>query len=241
MGILYIVSTPIGNLQDISFRAAGVLQKVSMIACEDTRRTGLLLQFINEKFPNSKASVRPNLVSYFEQNEAGRTPQILTALRNDIDVALVSDAGTPTVSDPGFKLVRTCIEEGVRVVAVPGASSVLAGLVSSGLPTDKFLFLGYLPHKQGHRIKMLQNIKGLTEIMKMTVIVFEAPHKMKKFLAQVLQELGDIDLVVCRELTKIHEEVIHAHVSDLIARYMKQEPRGEFVILFHHGDNKKGL
>ena len=159
MGTLFIVATPIGNLQDMTKRAIDVLATVDAIACEDTRKTGSLLKMLGiEK--------KQHFISYYEQNEYERMPQIITALQNGLSVALVSDSGTPTISDPGFKLVRTCIEQGIKVESIPGPSSVITALVVSGLPTDKFLFLGFLPKKEGHRKKLLENTKETSKLIK---------------------------------------------------------------------------
>lgn len=228
MGILYIVATPIGNLQDVTLRAIDVLQKIEYIACEDTRRTGNLLRLLPfAKIPNAM------LISYYEENEQKRIPGIINILKNGKDIALVSDAGTPTISDPGFKLVRECIKEGIRVESIPGPSSVTSSLVVSGLPTDKFFFLGYLPRKPGHRQKLLKNVKEVLSIIKTTVIIFEAPHRLSQALQEIQNVFGDIELVLTRELTKIHEEIIRARVSELISKYQNTVPKGEFVILFN--------
>lgn len=232
-GTLYIVSTPIGNLQDISLRAAKILQTVHAIACEDTRRAGTLLKFIRENTLLATGGNRPYLVSYFEQNELKRIPQIITFLKNGQDIALISDAGTPTISDPGFKLVRECVKEGIKVESIPGPSSVTSSLVVSGLPTDKFLFLGYLPRKGGHREKLLQNLKKNLQLLKFTVIFFEAPHRLIQTLNEIQKIFGDIDAVICRELTKIHEEVRREKISSSIKHFTEIAPKGEFVILFN--------
>lgn len=226
MGNLYIVATPIGNLQDLSFRAVEILTKVEFIACEDTRRCGLLLKHINR-------ISRPTLLSYYEENELGRIPQIINALKNGLNVALVSDAGTPTISDPGFKLVRECVQQGIRVESIPGPSAVISALVVSGLPTDKFLFVGYLPRKQGKRTKFLQDISSIVQTIKLTIIIFEAPHRLVKTLAELKEVFGEMDIVIARELTKIHEEVRREKISDSIRHFQKTNPKGEFVILFH--------
>ncbi len=232
MGTLYIVSTPIGNLQDISLRAVQTLFRVAAIACEDTRRTGLLLQHLAQQSQKQEME-RPVLISYYEQNEQMRIAEIITGLKNGKNVALVSDAGTPAISDPGFKLIRECVKEKIKVEAIPGASSVLSALVVSGLPTDKFLFLGYLPHKQSHSKKLLENVIESTKFVKSTVILFEAPHKLLKTLGIMQEVLGDYDIVICRELTKIHEEVLHLKISECIEHFKKRSPKGEFVIVFH--------
>lgn len=226
MGNLYIVATPIGNLQDLSLRAMEVLKRVEFIACEDTRRCGLLLKHIGRISP-------PTLLSYYEENELNRIPQIINALKNGLSVALVSDAGTPTISDPGFKLVRQCIELGIKVESIPGPSASISALVSSGLPTDKFLFVGYLPKKQGNRTKLLQNISSVVQTIKLTIIIFEAPHRLVRTLEALKNVFGDMEIVIARELTKIHEEIRREKISDSIRHFEKATPKGEFVILFH--------
>lgn len=236
MGILYVVATPIGNLQDISKRTITTLSSVDAIACEDTRRAGILLQQLNISVETRFTSVngkKPQLISYYEQNELQRIPQIITALKNGLSVALISDSGTPTISDPGFKLVRECIREDITVESIPGPSSVITALVVSGLPTDKFLFLGFLPRKSGHRIKMLQNISVIVQTVKLTVIFFEAPHRLIGTLEEMQKTYGDINIVICRELTKVHEEIRRETISQSIQHFSKTNPKGEFVILFN--------
>jgi len=218
MGTLYVVATPIGNLEDITIRAIKTLLSVNTIACEDTRHTGLLLKHLSNMYHklvydtqgNQSENIenkRPDLISYYEQNEFRRIPEIINALKNGLSVALVSDAGTPAISDPGFKLIRECIQEGIRVESIPGPSSVISALVSSGLPTDKFLFLGYPPRKPGHRKTFFESIKKSREYIKATCILFEAPHKLLKTLTEMQEVFGDIEIVIARELTKIHEEI----------------------------------
>ena len=227
MGTLYIVATPIGNLQDITLRALDVLKKVETIACEDTRRTSLLLRHFKIE--------KKHLLSYYEQNEQLRIPQIMNALINGIDIALISDAGTPLVSDPGFRLVRTCVEVGIKVENIPGPSSVISSLVVSGLPTDKFTFAGYPPRKAGNRKTFFKNIKNSQDFLLSTVILFEAPHKLVKTLEEMKTVFGDIHIVLCRELTKIHEEVRRETISKSLLHYSITAPKGEFVILLHRG------
>lgn len=229
MGNLYIVATPIGNLQDMTIRAMKTLMSVDAIACEDTRKTGLLLQEIMA--PNT--TKKPRLISYYEQNELQRIPEIINALKNGLNIALVSDAGTPTISDPGFKLVRECIRQGIRVESIPGPSSVISALVSSGLPTDKFLFVGYPPKKPGHRKKLFQSMTLIHQCIKVTYILFETPHRLLKTLGELREVFGDIDIVIARELTKIHEEMRREKISISIEHFSKINPKGEFVILFH--------
>lgn len=203
-----------------------VLKSVEIIACEDTRRCGLLLKHIGR-------TSAPTLLSYYEENEFKRIPQIINALKNGLDVALVSDAGTPSISDPGFKLVRECVQQGIRVESVPGPSAAISALVSSGLPTDKFLFVGYLPRKPGNRARLLNNISSIVRTIKQTIIIFEAPHRLVQTLVELKEVFGDIDVVIARELTKIHEEIRREKILDSILHFQKTPPKGEFVILFH--------
>lgn len=231
MGNLYIVATPIGNLQDISLRAIDVLSSVDFILCEDTRKTSILLRSIAKKFPEFKNQVK--LVSYYEENEPKRIPEVIDLLKKDFNFALVSDAGTPTISDPGFKLVREAVKEKIKIEAIPGASSVIAALVTSGLPTDKFMFIGFLPKKPGHRTDLLKNIKTTAQTVKQTVIFFESPFRVVQMLKELQEIFGDIDIVIARELTKIYEEIRREKISEAILHFNKNKPRGEFVVLFH--------
>lgn len=220
-GKLYLVSAPIGNLKDITLRAIKVLSSVEILACEDTRKTGLLLQKLEIKN-------KPQLLSYYEENEQGRIPQIINFLKEGKNVALVSNAGTPTISDPGYKLVRECLEENFSVESVPGPSSVLTALTSSGLPTDKFLFLGFLPKKEGKRKTIFESLPGKT-----TIIFFESPFRLLKTLGEIKEIFGDIDMVICRELTKVFEEIRREKVSASINHFLEVKPKGEFVLLFN--------
>ena len=239
MGKLFIVSTPIGNLEDITLRAIRVLESVDVVACEDTRKTGILLSKIsNCQSPIIKSKVRPKLLSYFEGNEERRVPQIISLLKQGKDVALVSNAGTPLVSDPGFKLVRECIKEGIRVEPIPGPSAVLTALVSSGLPTDKFLFLGYLPKRKRKREKILRSCSSIFRAIEVTVILFESPHRLLQILKEIKMILGDVDMVVCRELTKRYEEITRGKTEKMIKHYSEKSLRGEVTILFRLGKIK---
>ena len=224
-GTLFIVSTPIGNLQDITLRAIETLKETEYIACEDTRVASKLLKHIG-------ASDSKFLISYYEQNEGKRIPNILNILRNGKNVALVSDSGTPAVSDPGFRIIREATTEGIRVEAIPGPSAVLASLVSSGLPTDKFLFLGFLPLKEGNRIKLLKNLKKSLGFIETTVVIYESPYKLLRSLKNVMDIFGNIEVVIARELTKIYEEKESGNISYFIDKYSKKNPKGEFVLLF---------
>ena len=229
MGILYIVSTPIGNLQDITLRAIDIIKETEYIACEDTRKTGFLIKSLSEKFGNFGDKY---LVSVYEENETSRIPEVLNVLSNEKNVVLVSDAGTPLVSDPGFKLVRECIAQGVKIESIPGPSSVISALVVSGLPSDKFTFVGFLPKKPGHRLTLLDKLKQSLELVKSTVIIFESPFRLVKTLGELQQVFGDREVIVVRELTKIHEEVKRGKASEVKAHYQKVSPKGEIVVLF---------
>jgi len=218
---LYLVATPIGNLKDITLRAIEALSSVDIIACEDTRKTGLLLQRL-------KIVHKPQLLSYYEENEQGRIPQIINFLKEGKNVALVSNAGMPTISDPGYKLVRECLKQGFLVETIPGASSVLTALTVSGLPTDKFLFLGFLSKKEGKRKTSLESLPKKT-----TIIFFESPFRLLKSLRELKEIFGDMEIVICRELTKIYEEVRREKISQSISYFEKTKPKGEFTLLFN--------
>lgn len=234
MGTLYLVPTPIGNLADITLRGLRTLFSVDIIACEDTRRTGMLLDKLFEEFaPPNQEKTKPRLLSYYDQIEIQRIPEILDLLRSEQNIALVSDAGTPAISDPGFKLVRECLKEKMKVVSLPGASSVTTALVASGLPTDKFLYAGYPPHKPGHRLDFFTDIKTSLDSINATVVLFEAPHKVEKTLADMQTVFGDIEVVFARELTKMFEEIKKKKISDALVQFKKKPPKGEFVLLFH--------
>jgi len=222
MANLYIVSTPIGNLKDLTLRALEILAQVPVIACEDTRKTSQLLTHFNIK-------KNQELISFFEGNENARIPQIISKLLAGKDVALVSNSGTPTISDPGFKLVRAATQAGIKVVPIPGASAALAALVASGLPTDKFLFLGFLPKKPSHRKKFLKdNIKP-----NLTTIIYLSPHRILPELKDLQETTGDIEVVVCRELTKVFEEIKREKISKLIDFFEKNKPKGEYTLIFN--------
>jgi 16S rRNA (cytidine1402-2'-O)-methyltransferase len=227
MGTLYLISTPIGNISDISKRAIDILSTVNYILCEDTRHSGQLLTTLGIHTP---------LRSFYEQNEIRQIPQIISDLNNDVQIALISDAGTPTISDPGFKLVRMCKDNGISVIAVPGASALLCSLVSSGLPTDSFLFLGYLPEKSGHVQKKLESLKKISLYISTTFCFYIPPHDILKILTSMLSIYSDIDVVIARELTKIHEDVRKQKISLWINEYTLQKPKGEITLLFHSSE-----
>jgi 16S rRNA (cytidine1402-2'-O)-methyltransferase len=229
MGILYIVSTPIGNLQDITLRAIDIIKETEYIACEDTRKTGFLIKTLSEKFGSFGDKY---LFSVYEENEISRISEVLRVLESDKNVVLVSDAGTPLISDPGFKLVRECIAKGVKVESIPGPSSVISALVVSGLPSDKFTFVGFLPKKPGHRLTFLENLKQSLELVKSTVILFESPFRLVKTLGELEKVFDNREVVVVRELTKIHEEVRRGKVAELKLHFQKHSPKGEIIVLF---------
>ena len=215
MGTLYLVATPIGNLEDISLRALRVLKEVGLIAAEDTRTTQKLLRRYEIKTP---------VTSYHEHNRLQKIPYIMGSLEAN-DVALVSDAGMPGISDPGYELVRSAIEAGIVVVPVPGTSAVTACLAVSGLPISTFTFLGFLPRRKTDRRRLLEGNLHLRQ----TLIAFEAPHRLHESLEDVLATLGDRRVAICRELTKLHEEVFRGSVSEALAHF--SEPRGEFTLV----------
>lgn len=221
-GVLYIVATPIGNLKDITLRAIEILRRADYVLCEDTRVTGKLLH---------EYEIDSRIVPFNEFNEEKRIIPIIADLTDGNNIALVSDAGTPLVSDPGFKLVRESVARGIKVESIPGPSAAISALVVSGLPTDKFLFVGYLPKKEGKRGELLGNVKKSLELVKSTVIIYESPYRLIKSLRAICDIFGDIDIVICRELTKMHEEVRREKVSELIEYFSKISPKGEFVVL----------
>lgn len=231
-GTLLIVATPIGNMQDISLRAARALLTARFIACEDTRRTGILLKEISKLFSGYHEEVKPRLISYYDQVEIQKFPEIIEILKTGADVVLISDAGTPGISDPGFKLIRECIAQEIRVESLPGPSSVITALVVSGLPTDKFFFVGYPPKKEGHRKEFWQSMIKIGQISKTTLIFFEAPHRILGTIDELTEIFGEEKKVVfARELTKIYEEVLHLSLAKAKLHFTKTPPKGEFVLL----------
>ena len=218
-GTLYVVATPIGNLEDLTLRAVRVLREVALIACEDTRRTARLLQAHQISTPTT---------SFFEHNERWKGDRILRALGEGRDVALVSDAGTPGISDPGFRLVREARAEGLAVVPVPGASAAVAALSVSGLPTDRFLFVGFLPARTHARRQALEGLAPQRE----TLVVYEAPTRVLATLSDMIELWGDRDAFLCREATKIHEEYVRGSLSALRASLaQRSEVKGEIVLV----------
>ncbi|MCK4595603.1 16S rRNA (cytidine(1402)-2'-O)-methyltransferase [candidate division WOR-3 bacterium] len=219
---LYLVSTPIGNLKDITFRAIEVLKNVDIIASEDTRRTKILLSAYNIKKP---------LISYYDHNKENRTPEIISRIKSGETIALVTDSGTPGIQDPGFYLVREAISNGIEVTAVPGPSAFVNGLVISGIPTDRFSFEGFLSRRRGRRKKKLKEIANY----KGTLIFYESPHRLLPFLEDIMEVLGNRKIAIIREMTKKYEEIKRGTVEDMIEYFSDNLPRGEIVIILEEG------
>jgi len=218
-GTLYLVATPIGNLEDITQRALSVLREVDLIACEDTRHTRTLLNHYG---------IRTKTISYHEHNERERALELALMLRDGASLAVVSDAGTPGINDPGFRLVNDALNVGARVVPVPGPTAFVAALVASGLPTDEFFFGGFLPARSLQRRARLMDVRSLNS----TLIFYEAPHRIGQTLADAREILGEREAAVARELTKLHEEIARGRLSELAARFSVEDAaRGEMVLL----------
>lgn len=215
-GKLYIVATPIGNLEDITYRAINILQNVDIIAAEDTRHTLKLLNHYN---------ITKHLISYHRHNEDIKSDELLNKLKNGNNVALVSDAGTPGICDPGAIIIKKCLEQNIQVIPIPGACAFVNGLICSGLNTDAFLFLGFLPLNKKNRKYRLEQIEN----SKQTIIIYEAPHKLQTTLEDLQKILGDRKIVIARELTKIHEEFIRGNVDEVIEK--TKDIKGEIIIL----------
>ena len=223
-GSLYVVSTPIGNLDDITVRAVGTLKSAGLVAAEDTRRTDRLLKHFDIRTPTT---------SLHEHNETQKIPQLLRKLAEGVDIALVSDAGTPVVADPGQRLIARAIAEGVRIVPIPGASAVLAALTVSGYPADEFVFAGFAPSKSNDRKRFLADLSR----ERRTVVFFEAPHRIVQLLKDAEQILGERQIIVARELTKLHEEVTRSSCEKVGG--LAITPKGEFVIVLGPGAEAK--
>lgn len=218
-GILYVVGTPIGNLEDMTFRAVRILQTVDLIAAEDTRHTGKLLQHFQITTPQ---------LSYHEHNSNSRIPELLQQLSNGKAIAIVTDAGMPAISDPGFELVKACVEAGILVVPIPGPCAVITALSAAGLPTEKFVFEGFLPTKNQDRHERLEFLQAEAR----TIIFYESPHRLRQTLQDLADALGqDRRLVLARELTKLYEEFFRGRIGDAIAYYTEREPQGEYTLV----------
>ena len=226
IGTLYIVSTPIGNLEDITLRALRILKDVDLIAAEDTRHTGLLLRHFG---------IQKSLTSYFEGNELKKRDFILSRLKQGDRIALVSDAGTPGISDPGFRLIQMSIDNEIPVVPIPGPSAVITALSVAGLPTDAFLFKGFLPHKSKKRRDLLKQLEGVRE----TLIFYESPHRLSETLQDIFDILGNREIVLARELTKIYEEVLRGTAGKILNQIAKKKLKGEITLVIEGKTRKK--
>jgi 16S rRNA (cytidine1402-2'-O)-methyltransferase len=218
VGCLYLVGTPIGNLEDITLRALRILKEVDQIACEDTRHTQKLL---------SHYDIHKSLVSYHEHNELTRAPELVMALEQGAKIALVSDAGTPLVSDPGHRLVTLCLRHRIPIVPIPGPSALLAALSASGLPNEEFLFVGFLPARSGERRRALERLR----IEDRTIVLYEAPHRVKECVADAREVLGNRSACIAREVTKVHEEFRRGKLSELLTSLEERPARGEITLL----------
>jgi 16S rRNA (cytidine1402-2'-O)-methyltransferase len=222
-GVIYLVATPIGNLEDITLRALRILKEADLIACEDTRQTQKLLNHYGIATPT---------ISYHEHNEATRARELVAKAREGQRIAIVSDAGMPAISDPGYRVVSQALEHGVPVVPIPGASSLVAGLAASGLPTDSFRFHGFMPVRAGQRRRTLEEIRLSVE----TEVFFEAPHRLRETLEEIIDVLGPSrPLVIAREITKLHEEFLRGEAGALLQQLQQREIRGEIVLLIGKG------
>jgi 16S rRNA (cytidine1402-2'-O)-methyltransferase len=227
-GILYLVATPIGNLADITQRAVDTLRAVDIVACEDTRHTQKLLNHLG---------IKTRLVSYHEHNEDARADELITDLLSNCSVAVVSDAGTPAINDPGYRIVQRAISEAIEIVSIPGPSAVITALAVSGLATDAFFFGGFLPARKGERQRRLRELADIPA----TLIFYEAPHRLAASLLDCAAELGDRDAVVARELTKIHEQYSRGRLSELADQFSGSAVKGEIVLLIDRGREEISL
>ncbi len=218
MTSLFVVATPIGNLEDITFRAVRILSEVDLIAAEDTRTTKVLL---------NKYNINTQLTSYHKFNIKAKTPRLIELLRQGQNIALVSDSGMPGISDPGYELVRSAVEVGITVEPIPGPSAAISALAVSGLPTERFVFEGFLPKKPGKKRKVLKRLQDDPR----TIIIYESPYRLVKTLVEVKTILGDREVAVCRELTKKFEEIIRGKAGDVLEKIGDKKVRGEIVLV----------
>jgi 16S rRNA (cytidine1402-2'-O)-methyltransferase len=222
-GTLYVVATPIGNLEDITYRAVRVLKEADLIACEDTRHTAKLLQHYGIDKPT---------VSYHEHNEAARAEELVKKLEQGVNIAQVSDAGMPGISDPGYRVISLAIQRGLQVVPIPGASALVAALAASGLPTDSFQFLGFLPARSGERRTLLESVRDAQQ----TTVVYEAPHRIAETMKDIVELLGaERPVALARELTKVHEEFIRGPAGEVLRGVLEHELKGEMTLLIGKG------
>ena len=224
-GTLYLVATPIGNLEDITHRAIKILSTVDLVAAEDTRKTKILLDHY---------SISKPMLSYFSYNERQRTPQLIEKLLHGQSIALVSDAGTPGISDPAYHIVQSALQSGIPIIPIPGPSAFVSALIVSGLPTDRFVFEGFLPIKKGRKTKL--------EILRAeprTIVLYESPHRILKTLGEIHASFGDRRVVVARELTKKFEEIVRGQISAVLQELSKKPTRGEYVVVVEGAREEK--
>lgn len=221
--MLYIVSTPIGNLEDITLRALRILKEVDFIAAEDTRHSKILL---------NKYEIKTQLLSFHSYSSDNKLQKIIELLKEGKNIALISDAGTPGISDPAYNLIQAALQNDIKISPIPGPSSLLAGLILGGLPMNRFLYLGFLPVKKGRQTLLKTLAKQQSEDRK-TIVIFESPHRLLKTLQQLDEYLGDSQISACREMTKIHEETIRGNIKEVYEHFQKNSPRGEFVLVIH--------
>ena len=224
-GALYLVATPIGHLGDITYRAVEILKRVDLIAAEDTRKTGVLLRYYDIKRPTT---------SYHSYNVKTQTGRLVEKLKQGYTIALVSDAGTPGISDPGYHLVKACIEQGVKVIPVPGATALVSALIVSGLPTQRFVYEGFLPSKKGRKTRFEQLAREPR-----TIVLYESPHRILKTLTEILKYWGDRRCVMAREITKKFEEIFRGNVSQLLEHLQQKTVKGEIVLVVEGFSNKR--
>ncbi len=227
-GKLYVVGTPIGNLEDITLRAIRILKEVDLIACEDTRRTQKLLNAYKIQTPS---------ISYHEHNEMTRAPELVIQMEEGSSIALVSDAGMPVVSDPGFRLVHLAVRHSIPVIPVPGASAFVAALAASGLPVDKFRFLGFLPSRKGERRRALEEMKDATR----TLVFYESPHRLIEMLKDAREILGEREVVIAREVTKVHEDFLRGTIASALESLKRRPVKGEITLMIGpHAESDAG-
>ena len=227
-GVLYVVATPIGNLDDISLRALRVLKEVDLIAAEDTRHTRILLDHYD---------IRTALVSYHEHNEKAQAARLVERISKGASIALVSDAGTPAISDPGYRLVVEASRSGISVTPIPGPSALIAALSASGLPTDRFVFEGFMPAKKGERETRLQALRDESR----TIVFHEAPHRLQECLEALRRNFGDRDIVIARELSKVHEEFLRGTIEDIAERLAAREIKGEITVIVRAARQRESI
>lgn len=218
VGKLYLVPTPIGNMGDITQRALEVLQEVDLVACEDTRHCGTLLK---------RLGLKKRLISYHDFNEASRANQLLTKIKQGMSIAVITDAGSPGISDPAYRIVQAAIASGVDIVPLPGATAIIPALTASGLPTDRFFFEGFLPHKSAARRKRLEKLRELEH----TLVFYESPHRVKKSLGDMLEVLGDREACLAREISKRYEQFVRGHISEILNAIAQNPVKGEIVLV----------